>query len=163
VAVTLGSLALMLTHRMYAELLDGTMRASDTWEQLHHEANARRLLVAVVGCADVGPTQFDAFAGTSDHVAFTTWHVDSRGLVGRRRIRLGTEAGDLVLHGLYEAPLALMSNVDGLSIDYLIQLGADAEWVRNWTSGASLPAAVRVRVAHGGYVDTLLLAVGSKG
>ena len=75
------------------------------------------------------------------------------GWLERRRVELRVENG----------VFAGWSGVSGVAFDYLLEPGAHAAWVREWISPVSAPVAVRVRIARGAAVDTLLFIVGPRG
>jgi len=74
-----------------------------------------------------------------------------------------TSDGVLRVQGLASEPLALADSVDALGIDYLLDFGAAERWGQAWMSEVSTPVALRLRIAHRGRTDTLLLLVGPRG
>ena len=161
VALTLAGFVVLATHRLLAGVVDGAERLSVARRALDREANARGLLAALVSSADVD--QRNPFQGQPHQLAFTTWCADSLGRAVRRRVQVRLEAGALQLHGLYAEPVRLADSVTTVALEYLLQLGADERFVREWYSGASAPAAVRLRLTQGATTDTLLLVLGWRG
>jgi len=170
VALALGSLVVLLAHRIFTGVTDGSARLAEARAALDREANARRLLVAIVGSIDIGRPGTGDFGGKPHGATFSTWYQSPAGWLEPRRVTL-TLGGDAVfLHGLAEEPIRLADSVATLDLDYLLDYGAGEAWVRTWSSTVSAPVAVRLRVrytGHGtrdtGHVDTLLLIVGTRG
>jgi len=186
VALVLGGLVVLLAHRTFgvATELGGRVAAR---RQAHDRAtNARRFLAAAFGSLEVGTVRNTGFRGLEDEVSFATWLVDESGAPVRRQmtVRLDRNAGGatpvaaseaetarlLAIVGPVEggnAPrdtLVLAPEVTGLALDYLLDFGADAAWVREWRSPVSAPLAVRLRVGGAsGAVDTLLCVIGPRG
>ncbi len=169
VAVSLGALVVLLAHRVFTGVVDGSGRLADAREALDRQANARRLLDHLAGSLEIGTDGAEGFEGRPNAVAFTSWQLDARGWWQRRRVRLGVEDGALTVTGLAEEPFRLADSVTALELDYLLEPGAHERWVREWISPVSAPVAMRIRVSRGngkgdgGRVDTLLLVVGTRG
>jgi hypothetical protein len=149
--------------------------------------NARRFLAQAFGSLEVGTVRNTGFRGLEDEVAFTTWLVDETGGSVRKQVTvmLDRTSGDtspvdssgagtvrlLALvapveggNALPRDTLVLAPEVTGLALDYLLDLGADAAWVREWRSPVSAPLAVRLRVVGAsGAVDTLVCVIGPRG
>jgi prepilin-type N-terminal cleavage/methylation domain-containing protein len=162
-ALTLGSLVMLMAHRVFAGVTDGARRLSQTQEALDREANARRLLTAIVGSLDIGTPQSAGFDGRAQQVTFSTWAVSPDGWLVQRRVTLRMASRALVAEGLDPATLVLADSVAALDVDYLLDYGAEATWVRNWQSPVSAPLVLRMRIARARGVDTLLLVAGPRG
>jgi prepilin-type N-terminal cleavage/methylation domain-containing protein len=187
VALTLGSLVVLLAHRTFgvASDLGGRVAAR---RQAHDRAmNARRFLAQAFGSLEVGTARNTGFRGLEDEVAFTTWLVDETGASARKQVTIrldrnadetgpmaASEAGTVRLlalvapveggNALPRDTLMLSPEVTRLALDYLLDFGADAAWVREWRSPVSAPLAVRLRVVGAsGAVDTLLFVIGPRG
>jgi len=170
VALTLSALVVLLAHRVFAAVTDGAQRLAEARAALDRQANARRLLTALVGDLDIGLPGSSGFNGRPSGVAFSTWIEDSNGWLERRRIGLGVDGGALTVRGLAGGPLVLADSVSQLDVDYLLDYGADAPWVRTWQSPVSAPLAIRIRLSRARCVtgndicvDTLLMIVGPRG
>jgi len=161
VALTLAAFVVLAAHRIFAGVMDGVQRLGEARRSLDREANARELLSALVGSIDV--ERQAGFHGQPQQAAFTTWHADSLGRAVRRRIVLRWAEASLTLQGVYPEPLRLVDGVSTVAFDYLLQLGADERFVREWHSDASAPAAIRLRITRPATTDTLLLLVGWRG
>jgi prepilin-type N-terminal cleavage/methylation domain-containing protein len=153
VALTLGSMVVLMAHRILIAVIDGAAELTAVRGALDREANARRLLANVFGSLDV----------TGDSVAFTSWHRDERGFRTRSRVTLTAQDSALVLLGIGPGTLALLPDMVAVEFDYLLDYGARERWVREWISPASAPAAVRLRMTRRNSTDTLLLIIGGRG
>ena len=137
VALTLSALVVLLAHRVFAAVTDGAQRLAEARAALDRQANARRLLTALVGDLDIGLPGSSGFNGRPSGVAFSTWIEDSNGWLERRRIGLGVDGGALTVRGLAGGPLVLADSVVQLDVDYLLDYGVVAPWVRTWQSPVS--------------------------
>ena len=162
VALTLGSMVVLMAHRILIAVIDGSAELRAAREVLDREANARRLLASLFASLDVSGDSV-AFRGEPTRVAFATWHRDERGFRTRSRVTLAVHDGALVAAGIGRDPLALLPDVVAVDMDYLLEYGAQERWVREWISPASAPAAVRLRLARSNRADTLLLIIGGRG
>jgi prepilin-type N-terminal cleavage/methylation domain-containing protein len=162
-ALAVGALVVLLAYRVYGGVLDGTARVLAAQQALDRSANARRLLTALVEGVEVGMVPGGSFQGSRDRVTFTTWTTGARGWPERRRVSVFTSDAVLQVQGLPSEALPLADRVEALSIDYLLDFGAAERWGQAWMSEVSAPVALRLRVSHPGYTDTLLLLVGPRG
>ncbi len=173
-ALTLGSLVVLLAHRVFTGVADGAARLTEARTTLDRAANARRWLEAAFGSLDVGGSG-GPFLGHADRVEFGSWQLTPQGWLTRRRIALERRA-DLVIAALGTTDsIVLADSVTDLQFDYLLDPGdagggvpggmpgANARFVREWISPVSAPVAVRLRVAHRSKVDTVLVVVGPRG
>ncbi|MGH7675111.1 MAG: prepilin-type N-terminal cleavage/methylation domain-containing protein, partial [Gemmatimonadales bacterium] len=170
VALTLGSLVVLMAHRLFTGVTDGAARLAEARGALDREANGRRLLAAIVGSIDIGRPGAGDFGGEPHGAGFSTWYQSPEGWLEPRRVTLALSGGVLVLRGLGDEAIRLVDSVTALDLDYLLDYGAGESWVRRWSSTVSAPVAVRVRIARtgdgrreAGEVDTLLLIVGTRG
>jgi prepilin-type N-terminal cleavage/methylation domain-containing protein len=162
VALTLGSMVVLMAHRILIAVIDGAAELTAVRGALDREANARRLLANVFGSLDVTGDSV-AFRGEPSRVAFTSWHRDERGFRTRSRVTLTAQDSALVLLGIGPGTLALLPDMVAVEFDYLLDYGARERWVREWISPASAPAAVRLRMTRRNSTDTLLLIIGGRG
>lgn len=175
VALTIGALVVLLAHRTFAVATDLEKRLTVAREAHDRAINARRFLSSAFGSLDVVAGGGLGFQGRAEEVAFATWLPAADGALARRAVTLRIEsAGRIValvrpiVRGADFAPdtLVLVPRASGLALDYLLEYGADAQWVREWRSPVSAPLAVRLRIARlgpAGAVDTLLFAIGPRG
>jgi prepilin-type N-terminal cleavage/methylation domain-containing protein len=161
VALTLSALVVLIAHRVFTGVVDGSTRLQTARTALDREANARRTLTEMFGSLDVGTEGAGGFAGRPERVEFATWQRVPEGWLERRRVVLGVEGG--ALFARTDISIVLRDSVRGVEFDYLLEPGMNAAWVREWISPVSAPVAVRMRVARAAAVDTLLFIVGSRG
>jgi prepilin-type N-terminal cleavage/methylation domain-containing protein len=161
VALALAGLVVLAAHRIFTGVVDGVERLGAARATLDREGNARALLSALAASIDVD--RQNAFEGKPHRVSFTTFHLDSLGHTIRRRVVIRLEGQVVRLQGLYQTPVVLMDSVRALAFDYLLDLGADQRFVREWHSDASAPTALRLHVGRFVATDTLLLLVGWRG
>ena len=168
VALTLAALVVMLAHRIFVAVTDGSQHLCEARARLDRQANARRWLVEAVGSLAVGPTG-GSFDGEPAQVTFGAWLPTSSGGFAPSRIVLVADSGRLVARVGQTETLVLESGVRSASFDYLLEPGANERWVGEWISPVSAPLAVRVRISRDGPADswarsdTLLLLVGPRG
>ena len=153
IALTLSALVVLLAHRVFTGVVDGSARLQDARAALDRDANSRRTLTEVFGSLDVGTEGARGFAGRPERAEFTTWQRVPDGWLERRRVVLGVENGAFIG----------WRKVSRVEFDYLLEPGANASWVREWISPVSAPVAVRVRITRAQTVDTLLFIVGPRG
>jgi prepilin-type N-terminal cleavage/methylation domain-containing protein len=163
VALTLSAAVVLLAHRLLAGVLDGTQRGATARTALDREMNARRWLVEAFGSLDIGgsPGTATGFVGRRQSVEFTAWQRASSGSLVRTRMTLACSGDTLWLRGMHSIPLVMSARA--VDLDYLLEPGASAVWVREWISPVSAPLAVRLRIDRGSAVDTLLFLVGPRG
>lgn len=170
VALTLSAVVVLLGHRVFTAVVDGSVRVRATQEALDRGANARRWLTEAFGSLAVGTPAGGGFEGTPSRVEFETWlPTVARGFVPRR-VGLAVDDGRLVAAIEGQEPLGLRDSVASAAFDYLLEGGANARWVGEWRSPVSAPLAVRLRLAGRApasgealRVDTLLLLIGPRG
>lgn len=165
VALTLGALVVLLAHRTLAQASDLSERLAAARERHDRAMNARRFLGEAFGSLDVGAGPNAGFDGKGSSVRFVTWRPNLLGVPEREHVTI--EAGATGLQAVAgRDTLVLVPGARAVAFDYLLDFGADAGWVRGWSSAASAPLAVRLRVQLAepvGAVDTLLFAIGPRG
>ncbi len=165
VALVVASLVVLLAHRTYGEVAGLSGRIAE--HRLAHDRamNARRLLAAAFGSLDISTRRDGGFDGRETAARFTAWVPGLDGRSQRRRVWVYlAEAGLEATVGT--DTLLLVPDARAVAFDYLLDYGADAAWVHGWSSPASAPLAVRMRVTRGesgGAVDTLLFVIGPRG
>lgn len=153
VALTLSAVVVLLAHRVFTGVVDGSARLQAARTALDRDGNARRALTEMFGSLDVGTEGAGGFAGRPSRVEFATWERVPAGWLERRRVALAAQDGRF----------GAWSDVSSVEFDYLLDPGANAAWVREWISPVSAPVAVRVRIMRVTTTDTLLFIVGSRG
>jgi prepilin-type N-terminal cleavage/methylation domain-containing protein len=163
VALSIGALVLTIAHRLVAGVTAGAAQLDEVVDGADRDANAARLLIALLGSAQVLDGLEDAFRGEPTELAFPAWDVDHRGWPVKRDIGLQRAGDGVVWLRRGNDSLAVWRGVRALDLDYLLTRGASARWVRAWVSSASVPYAVRLRLRRETEVDTLLCLVGDRG
>ena len=80
----------------------------------------------------------------------------------RRAVELSVRDSGLVAVGPGES-MALQHGVRAVQFDYLLEPGAESQWVREWVSPVSAPLAARLRLTRSERVDTLVLLIKGRG
>jgi prepilin-type N-terminal cleavage/methylation domain-containing protein len=161
VALAVGGLVVVAAQRIFAGVGDSSKAIAAARERLDREANARRWLKATLLSLD------PPFEGRTDRVAFTAWHLTPGGWFEPAPTSLSLE-GDRFIARSGDATLDLADGVSDLALDYLLDPGANAKWVREWISPVSAPLVVRVRIGRCGRgdaacADTLLFLIKERG
>lgn len=163
VALTLASFVAVLGNRVFSGILDGSASVTEARSALDSQMNARRRLTGLIGSLEVGPTEADAFRGEPKSVSFTAWDRDANGWIIRRRLTLQRVGSQLMVYGLDANAVTLAEDVRTITIDYLLEPGAEARWVKRWSSAATVPLAMRLGLTRVTGADTLLLVIGARG
>lgn len=169
VALTLSALVVVLAHRVFAAVLDGTRQVQVAGDRLDRESNARRWLVDAFGSLAVGPVG-GSFQGEPDRVTFGAWLPTATGGFAPERVDLSARTGHLIARLGAGDSLVLADSISSVGLDYLLEPGANERWVGAWLSPVSAPVAIRVRIARQpvdstvpANVDTLILLIGPRG
>lgn len=162
VAIAITGVVVALGHRLVTGVVDAVATLDQRRDAVDRAANARRLLTTLVGSIDLRPGGEDAFRGEPARLACPTWLDDAHGWPARRALVLEVVDETLVAT-LDGVAVPLQSGVRALGIDYLLAWGGDERWVRSWMSEASVPQALRLRLAYAETADTLLLLIGGRG
>ncbi len=156
----LSSLAVMLAHTIFACASDYAERMASFGRSEARSANARRFLTAAIGSVEVGTGPATQFEGAPHQVEFTT---SAPTLDGQRRLDIRM-TGDTIVAERGRWPAASEAEVDSVCFDYLLDIGVNALWSREWRSSVTAPIAVRLRIWRRGLeADTILVAVGVRG
>jgi prepilin-type N-terminal cleavage/methylation domain-containing protein len=161
IALVIGGMVVLMSHQLFASVIDGTRVLDSTRARLEEEELSGRWLRAAFHALEAGD-KAGGFEGRPDNVRFTTWVLQPGGWMERRTIRLALRDSALVATS-DEATAILRRNTGGMELDYLLEPGADSRWVREWVSPVSVPLAVRIRLQVNGKMDTLLCLVGGRG
>jgi prepilin-type N-terminal cleavage/methylation domain-containing protein len=171
VALTIGGVAVLLAHQVFAAVADRGQALVHARLILDREVNARRWLEAAFLSLDVNMESAGGFEGRPQRVQFASWLRTLDGWFERRTVVLARDHDRMVATTTPGDAIALLDNVIDLQLDYLLEPGAESRWVREWVSPVSAPVAVRLRVrrvsekAEGGRaaVDTLLFLIEERG
>lgn len=165
VALTIGALVVILSQRLLGQVAGSFRALSDARVALDRERNAVRWLKASWLSLEVAGTD-GAFEGKGDQVSFATWLQTPEGWFRRERLRLGLDHGQVVASS-GRGRVVLWDSVATLDLDYLLAPGAQAHWVREWSSPLTAPVAVRLRLGRGSagtvVADTLFFLIKERG
>jgi prepilin-type N-terminal cleavage/methylation domain-containing protein len=167
VALIVTALVALIAHGIFGAALDSARELRTARGSLDREVNSGRLLASAFLSLDVGEDA-GPFEGRSDRVEFTSWLPTPDGWWERSRVRLRADGGKLLYEAGSAPAIELSDSVVDLHVDYLLEPGAAARWVGNWTSAVSAPLAVRLRLLRvpqtGRQVsDTVLFLIGGRG
>ncbi len=164
VALVVGALVVTVAHALFAGVADRGRALAAARRALDREMNARRWLQATFLSLDVGTDSAGSFAGHPTRVEFAAWERSADGWFERRRIALERHDEQLVATMVPGASIVLGEGMRDVALDYLLEPGAEARWVREWVSPMSAPLAVRLRLTTGaGRVDTVLVLIKARG
>jgi prepilin-type N-terminal cleavage/methylation domain-containing protein len=168
VALSLSGLVVLLAHRVFTAVVDGSGRVREARQALDREANARRWLTDAWGSLAVGQNS-GGFGGGPTQADFGAWlPTASRGFVSSRVV-LGVHGSRLVAVLDGRDSVVLADTVGSAAFDYLLDPGANTRWVGTWLSPVTAPLAARIRLTRGTPsrtptgVDTLLFLIGPRG
>ncbi len=165
-ALAISGLVFLLASRLLSVAIGASSALRVARTTLDREQNGYRWLRSAFGSLDLSAAP-GGFEGQADRVTFGAWRPAAAGWSVSRTVRL--EVVDGVLSGQEdrEPPIRLADSVAALSVDYLLEPGADSRWVQRWISPLTAPVAVRLRitrrVGETAQVDTLLLLIGERG
>jgi hypothetical protein len=130
--------------------------------ELDAASNARRWLASAIGSIEVGREGAVPFDGRPHDATFSTYLFSERGWFERDVVTLEVSGRGLHARSIRKV-VVLAAGASSLDIDYLLEPGLDSKWVSQWVSPVSAPLALRLRLATGGRVDTMLFLVGPRG
>jgi len=159
VALTIGTLVVLMVHRIVGQIVDQANAVIESRERLDHEMNGRRMVSALIENTDMTAEEGE-FIGYPHRVSFVSWFLDERGRWRRDRITIAAGFDStLLVMGLADEPYAVLPGVRWLSVEYL----REGTWLPEWISKAHPPSAVRIRIGRSLSIDTLLSVVGWRG
>ena len=162
IAMTIGSLVVLLVHQVFVTVADGISRAKGAQARLETEQLASRWLEAAILSLETG-NGWGGFEGHANRMTFSTWLMTEQGWLERRNVALALNGSTLIADS-DPVPIALWPGVKAVAFDYLLEPGLESRWVTDWVSLVSAPLAVRIRLARtGSSVDTMLILVKGRG
>jgi prepilin-type N-terminal cleavage/methylation domain-containing protein len=162
VAIAVTGTVLLLAHALFGAVDLGARRTEEGYDEIESTATDIAWMAEVFRAVEIGRPGDGAFDGSASAVAFTGYARTPAGWPERRRIGLHAGSGRLLMTAGPDT-LVLWQGVEGISIDYLLEPGADVRWVNEWHSPVSVPLAVRLRLRDGSRVDTMLFLIGARG
>jgi prepilin-type N-terminal cleavage/methylation domain-containing protein len=163
VALTVAGLVVLMAQRIFGATADGVAAVRESRARLDREANAHRWLASAFLSLEVGLEGSAPFEGSPRGMTFTSRLAAEHGWAERSKVSLGIEDARFIALTGNGSRLVLSSGAAEVAFDYLLEPGADARWVGTWSSPASAPLAVRVRVSRAGTVDTALFLIRGRG
>lgn len=171
VALVIGAMILAVAHRAVTDAIAGTAAIRRAREALDRSANARRRLRAAFLNLEIAGRRETAFEGAASRVTFSSWRTSATGTWEATHTTLSLDAErrhlSLVMTPMgrdsLPADTLRLGAAEFLAIDYLLDAGLNAPWLREWRSEVTAPRALRVRVGTSQRADTLLFAVGERG
>ncbi|HEX8361678.1 MAG TPA: prepilin-type N-terminal cleavage/methylation domain-containing protein [Longimicrobium sp.] len=162
VALAISGLLLLGARALLVQVGDAAEEIAGTAAGVDREANAERLLRALVGRVEP-PRPESEFVGTPRGVRFATWCDVPAGWLERCSVSLGIlQAGDghvLALQAEGGEVVALRRGFAAGHLLYLQDPAGGGMWRRGWSSSVTAPVAIGV-VMDG---DTTILRVGEHG
>lgn len=171
-ALTIGVMVLVLANGIVRAVAGPARAVVAARATLDRTMNAQRWLRAAFLSLDMGTDTALPFDGHPERVRFSTWLQTADGWFARRTVTLARQERRFVATTAPGSAIVLGDSVDDVALDYLLEPGADARWVREWVSPLTAPLAVRLRVRTGGQaaihagagrVDTLLFLMKERG
>jgi hypothetical protein len=160
-ALSIGAIVLAVLGEMIAGALTGSRSLHRQRASLDSTAVAAAWLRMAFRNAEAGQPGDIPFDGQQEQVQYSArmpgpndWHSSDVVRIERNDSALVMRSGQL-------GTLRLLSGVRALHFDYLERLGADSPWLPAYQSPASPALAVRMRIEHSQYTDTLLFRTGA--
>ena len=170
VALAIAGLLLLAVHGLFGVAIEQARRIERARSEFDRRENAIRWLAEAFASADVGRVEPGPFIGNPGDAEFTCRPLTGSGWHEPTRVTLRVANHEL-LAGLPDGQaITLADGVGGVELDYLIESGETAPWLRRWASEVNAPLAVRLRLRrlanrNGGpaVVDTTVFVIGRRG
>jgi prepilin-type N-terminal cleavage/methylation domain-containing protein len=164
VALVIAGLVALLAHQLFGATIDGSRRVEYARRALDRRWNAQGFLRDALLGLDVGVDSTSPFEGDRNRLRFSTWLLTADGWTERRHVELVGDGEHWTAVVAPDLTIVLADSVRSVAFDYLVEPGADAQWVSVWHSPVSAPLAVRVRLTHAaGASDTMLYLIKTRG
>lgn len=163
VALTAGALLLLTLHGLVSAVTDAgaTLIAARRGAEVSRQGD--RWLRSLIASTSVGQPGDASFEGGPASATFMTMMPSAFGWHEPRPVDIHVDGDSLLLNVNGAEGIVLRHGVRSVGLDYLLEPGANAHWVRQWSSPVSAPLAIRVRIDLGGQVDTALYLIGPRG
>lgn len=163
VALTAGAILLAALYGLVAAVVDSGSRLVAQRREAEQLRQGDRWLRSVIASTSVGRPGDAQYEGRPEAASFTSMVPTAYGWHEARAVSLSLRGDSLLLAVTGSEDVVLRQGVQDLALDYLLEPGANAKWVRQWHSPVSAPLAVRVRIDTGADVDTALYLIGPRG
>jgi prepilin-type N-terminal cleavage/methylation domain-containing protein len=164
VGLTIGALVILLAHRLVQEVQAASAVLTADSRTLSREQNGRQLLADLLQSVDLSGGS-GSFTGGPNQLSFGARAQRAEGWFAPQRVGIAQNGATVVLT-LGSKALVIRDSVKVIEFDYLMSLGGDSPWYREWTTTAQAPLAVRLRLTslrQGEVPDTLLFLVRGAG
>ena len=178
VALSIGGVAVLLAHAVFAQTLDGLARGREVATASVRHTNRHAWLVRAFGSLTTSSRPQRGFSGTTgvrdgleaDEIRFHAF-LRTPGGPAVRQISLALDdlhrlAATLIAPDSATPPATVLLSepLVQFGAEYLLEYGAGARWVRSWQSPVTAPLAARLRLYRtDGVADTLLFHIGARG
>ncbi len=163
VALTLGAALVLVAHAAFAAAGDYAVALEESRASQDSLADARRTLGAAFSSLEIGTPGATDFEGAPARVAFSARLRAGDEPLGERVVVVITADNGSLIMRIGEQPRRLRSARDAV-FQYLLEPGADAPWLAEWSSSTRAPLAVRLLLSGASAsADTLLFIIGPRG
>jgi prepilin-type N-terminal cleavage/methylation domain-containing protein len=169
VGLMVGSVIVLGARLMLEGVGDGAQRVTRQAQRTDRDANAERVLRAVVAALETSESDGRTFGGNEREARFTSWCDTPGGWKELRAVTLTITsngaasgkpgAGTLVLTMSGSTPLSIRAGFTYGALRYLADARDDGEWFTSWDVGISVPIAIGAIVDR----DTLIFRIGVRG
>jgi prepilin-type N-terminal cleavage/methylation domain-containing protein len=163
VALAISGIVILGARAVLIQLADGTDRVVQAAADADREANAERVLRALVGRTEAGSDSIPGFLGTEQIARFPTWCDVAAGWQERCHVTLAivplAGAQALVVHFTDGEILPLRRGLQSGALRYLNDAGGGGVWLRSWENTITTPLALGLILDE----DTLIVRIGERG
>ncbi len=163
VAIAIASAAVLLAHSLLGQLADDAERIVRHASDSDEEANAERVLRALVSRLEVGTDDSTRFGGHERVARFTSWCDVPYGWLERCRVTLALDVKghEPVLAAALSTGevIVLRRGFTSGELRYLADAARGGNWFRSWGESITAPLAIGVVLD----ADTLIVRIGERG
>lgn len=163
VALAISGIVLLGARALLTQLADHTDRIVQAASEADREANADRLLRALVGRIDASTGEARTFSGDERAARFTTWCDVPAGWQEQCGVRLEIipieNSQALTVHFSGGEAIVLRKGFRLGALRYLSNPGGGGIWLRSWKSTIATPLALGIFLDS----DTMIVRIGERG
>lgn len=163
VALVVSGIVLLGARAMLEVTADSASGISAAAAAVDRDANAERVLRALVERIEIGTVDGTSFGGDSATARFASWCDVPAGWLERCAVTLTIErdstGGALVARTSVGDEYRLRSGFRQGTLRYLDSPNAGGVWIHSWGAGITAPMAVGIILDH----DTLIVRIGERG
>ena len=160
-ALTIGAMVLAVLGELIGSGITAGRSLERNRARLDSAAAGVAWLRMAIRNAEAGQPGDVPFYGQQDRVQYSARMPGPNGWHSTDVVRIGWDDSAVVMQSGQLGTLRLLSGVRALHFDYLERLGTDSPWLPAYQSPASPALAVRMRIEHSEYTDTLLFRTGA--